>query len=116
MEIRLRLMIGRPNAAKSTLLNRLVGTKIAIVSDKPQDHEDAHSRRAELPGRAGVYLDTPGSTGRWHRMNVRVVDTAIGDDSRGGRWFVSSSTSMEPPGKGDRSCSHLSSNASAPVF
>ncbi len=71
-------LVGRPNAGKSTLLNRLVGTKLAIVSDKPQTTR-TRILGGEDAARTGrfVYLDTPGMHRPMHRMNVRMVDAAI---------------------------------------
>lgn len=69
--------LGRPNAGKSTLLNRIVGHKLAIVSDKPQ------TTRTRIVGvknyEAGqvVFVDTPGVHKPTHRMNVRMVDVAL---------------------------------------
>src|SRR5829696_796389 len=83
-------MIGRPIAGKSTLLNRIVGEKIAIVSDKPQTtrtrilatkNYPAAPASPERPnGReAGqiAFVDTPGIHRPLHRMNVRMVDAAV---------------------------------------
>lgn len=70
-------LIGRPNAGKSTLLNRLVGTKLAIVSDKPQTTRNRILGVRNYPDAQVVYLDTPGIHRPLHRMNVRMVDTAI---------------------------------------
>jgi len=70
-------LVGRPNAGKSTLLNRIVGHKLAIVSDKPQ------TTRTRIAGvknyREGqiVFVDTPGVHKPTHRMNVRMVDVAL---------------------------------------
>ncbi len=70
-------LVGRPNAGKSTLLNRFVGQKVAIVSDKPQTtrHRIVGVRNVE----AGqiVFVDTPGIHKPLHRMNRRMVDTSI---------------------------------------
>jgi GTP-binding protein Era len=69
--------LGRPNAGKSTLLNRIVGHKLAIVSDKPQ------TTRTRIVGvknyEAGqvVFVDTPGVHKPMHRLNVRMVDVAL---------------------------------------
>ena len=79
-------LIGRPNAGKSTLLNRIVGTKVAIVSDKPQTtrnrilavkHFDSPSMRQATAGGQIVFVDTPGIHRPLHRLNVRMVDAAV---------------------------------------
>ena len=69
--------IGRPNAGKSTLLNRLVGTKLAIVSDKPQTTRTRIPGVRNYPDAQVVFLDTPGIHRPLHRMNVRMVDAAV---------------------------------------
>jgi GTP-binding protein Era len=69
--------IGRPNAGKSTLLNRIVGTKLAIVSDKPQTTRTRILGVRNYPDAQVVFLDTPGIHRPLHRMNVRMVDVAL---------------------------------------
>jgi GTPase len=108
-------LIGRPNAGKSTLLNRLVGTKIAIVSDKPQTTRTRILGVRNYPDAQVVYLDTPGIHRPLHRMNVRMVDTAI-ETIREVDVLGLVVDVMEPPGKGDRFVLDLVKHASAPVF
>jgi GTPase len=107
--------IGRPNAGKSTLLNRLVGTKLAIVSDKPQTTRTRILGVRNYDDAQVVFLDTPGIHRPLHRMNVRMVDAAvetIGEVDVLG--LVVDVT--EPPGKGDRFVLELVKNARVPVF
>jgi GTP-binding protein Era len=108
-------LIGRPNAGKSTLLNRLVGTKIAIVSDKPQTTRTRILGVRNYPDAQVVYLDTPGIHRPLHRMNVRMVEAAV-DTIREVDVLGLVVDVMEPPGKGDRFVLDLVKNASAPVF
>ena len=70
-------LVGRPNAGKSTLLNRLVGTKVAIVSDKPQTTRNRILAVLNRPEGQVVFLDTPGIHRPLHRMNVRMVHLAM---------------------------------------
>ena len=69
--------LGRPNAGKSTLLNRLVGQKLAIVSDKPQTTRTRILGVRNYEAGQVVFIDTPGVHKPQHRMNVRMVDTAL---------------------------------------
>jgi GTP-binding protein Era len=70
-------IIGRPNAGKSTLLNRIIGTKLAIVSDKPQTTRTRILGVKNYPDGQVVFVDTPGIHRPLHRMNVRMVDAAV---------------------------------------
>jgi GTP-binding protein Era len=70
-------LIGRPNAGKSTLLNRLVGQKLAIVSDKPQTTRNRITGVRNHAGGQVVFVDTPGVHRPLHRLNVRMVDAAL---------------------------------------
>lgn len=70
-------LVGRPNAGKSTLLNRLIGEKIAIVSDKPQTTRNRIVGVKNYPEGQIAFVDTPGIHRPLHRLNVRMVDAAI---------------------------------------
>lgn len=70
--------LGRPNAGKSTLLNRIIGQKLAIVSDKPQTTRTRVVGVKNYEGQGQVvFVDTPGVHKPTHRMNVRMVDVAL---------------------------------------
>ena len=69
--------VGRPNAGKSTLLNRIVGHKLAIVSDKPQTTRTRIAGVKHYGDGQVVFVDTPGVHKPIHRMNVRMVDVAL---------------------------------------
>jgi len=108
-------LIGRPNAGKSTLLNRLVGTKLAIVSDKPQTTRNRILGVKNYPDAQVVFLDTPGIHRPLHRMNVRMVDAAV-DTIREVDVLGLVVDVAEPRGKGDRFVFDLVKNAKAPAF
>ncbi|HVS32680.1 MAG TPA: GTPase Era [Thermoanaerobaculia bacterium] len=66
--------MGRPNAGKSTLLNRLLGHKVSIVSDKPQTTRNRIVGILNEPRGQIAFLDTPGIHRPLHKLNVRMMD------------------------------------------
>ena len=107
-------LIGRPNAGKSTLLNRIVGTKIAIVSDKPQTTRNRIVGVKNYDEGQIVFVDTPGIHRPLHRLNVRMVDAAV-ETLREVDVVALVFDASTRPGKGDEYVSGLLKGVTIPV-
>ena len=108
-------VVGRPNVGKSTLVNRLVGQKVAIVSDKPQTTRNRILAVVNAPGGQIVLFDTPGIHKPMHRMNQRMVETAVRSLGQVDLavWVVDIT---EPYGPGDRYVRDVLAKAGRPVI
>jgi GTPase len=94
-------LVGRPNVGKSSLANAILGTKMAIVSDKPQTTRTEIRGVVHRPGAQLVLTDTPGvhkpRTALGHRLNDTALH-AVG----GGDLVVLVLDATAPVGTGDR--------------
>jgi GTP-binding protein Era len=108
-------LLGRPNVGKSTLLNRLVGEKMAIVSPRPQTTRTRITGIRHLPHAQIVFVDTPGlhpPTGRLGQLMSRAAERAVEDVDL--VCFVAEAT--EDPERLDRTALDRLKAARAPVF
>ncbi len=94
-------LIGRPNAGKSTLLNRLVGEKIAAVSNKPQTTRFKILGIANRPAGQIVLVDTPGVHKPGYELNRRMM-VAVHDALLGVDVVCLIRDASTPTGNGDR--------------
>ena len=75
-------LVGPPNVGKSTLLNRILGEKISIVSNKPQTTREKVLGMVHTPSMELVFVDTPGlhkTHGKLSRFMNRSAATAMRD-------------------------------------
>src|SRR6266508_6852123 len=69
-------IIGRPNDGKSTLVNKILGEKVAIVSPKPQTTRNRITGIRTTETSQIIFIDTPGIHQGHSLMNRRMMDTA----------------------------------------
>ncbi|MGC2323977.1 MAG: GTPase Era [Terriglobales bacterium] len=114
-------IIGRPNAGKSTLLNKLVGEKLAIVTPKPQTTRNRILGIVNVPARKGrpagqiVFIDTPGvhkPDSSLNKKMMREVHAAL--EGRDAILLIVDAT--EKFGSGDRFTLDLVKKVGGPVF
>lgn len=108
-------IIGRPNVGKSTLLNSLLGQKIAIISDKPQTTRNRILGIVNQPDAQLVFMDTPGIHKPMHRMNEFMVKTALATYNEVDVILLLAEAT-EQPGAGDKFIIGTLSNVQSPVF
>lgn len=71
------IIVGRPNVGKSTLLNRLVGSKVAIMSDKPQTTRNRITGVLTTEEVQIIFVDTPGIHKPKHKLGEYMVSTTL---------------------------------------
>ncbi len=94
-------IVGRPNVGKSTLLNALLGEKIAIVSDKPQTTRTRILGVVHRPDAQILLLDTPGLHKPQYKLNSRMVRATIETLGEADVIYAMVEATC-PPGPGDR--------------
>jgi GTP-binding protein Era len=108
-------IIGRPNVGKSTLLNALLGEKIAIISDKPQTTRNRILGIVSRPDAQLVFMDTPGIHKPMHKMNEVMVKTALATYNEVDV-ILMLVEATDQPGGGDRFIIDTLSKVKTPVF
>jgi GTP-binding protein Era len=107
-------LIGRPNAGKSTLLNRLVGEKIAAVSNKPQTTRHRIKGIVSRDDGQIVFIDTPGVHKPGHLLNRRMM-SAVHDAILSVDLIVLMRDASVSTGNGDRFVLDLVKQADKPA-
>jgi GTP-binding protein Era len=108
-------LIGRPNAGKSTLLNKLIGEKIAIVSDKPQTTRTRINGVLTRPEGQVVFLDTPGVHKPGYKLNRRMM-SIVADALASVDLILLMIDAAEPMGSGDRFVLDMLKRVETPAF
>ena len=75
-------IVGRPNTGKSSLLNRLVGQKLSIVSPKPQTTRHLVTGIVTLPDCQYVFIDSPGQQAKSRNVFQRALNRRAGEAGR----------------------------------
>jgi len=108
-------VVGRPNAGKSTLVNRLVGEKVAIVSDKPQTTRKRILGIARRPGAEVALVDTPGMHRPQYKMNAVMVREAT-EALATADLVLCVVDASEPPGEGEKYLLDLVARTGTPAI
>ncbi|HHV94188.1 MAG TPA: GTPase Era [Firmicutes bacterium] len=108
-------VVGRPNVGKSTLMNSLLGQKVAIVSDKPQTTRNRIRCILTRPDAQIVFLDTPGIHKPLHKLGEYMVQTAL-KTLNGVDAVVFVVDASQPPGRGDEFVAAQLKNSASPVI
>ncbi|WP_252502918.1 GTPase Era [Sporosarcina sp. Marseille-Q4943] len=108
-------IIGRPNVGKSTFLNRVVGQKIAIMSDKPQTTRNKVQGVVTTDDSQLIFIDTPGIHKPKHKLGDFMVKSAR-NTLKEVDVIMFMVNANEPIGGGDRFIIDLLQNTETPVF
>lgn len=108
-------IIGRPNVGKSTFLNRVVGQKIAIMSDKPQTTRNKVQGVVTTDESQLIFIDTPGIHKPKHKLGDFMVKSAR-NTLKEVDVIMFMVNANEPIGGGDRFIIDLLENTKTPVF
>ena len=108
-------LIGRPNAGKSTLLNKLLGQKVAIISEKPQTTRNSIRGIYNSSQMQVVFIDTPGIHKPHHKLDEKMMMSAMNSLSGGDLVFYLVDASADFGGGEDYIIKELE-KARLPVF
>src|SRR5690606_28856330 len=108
-------LIGRPNVGKSTLLNTIIGAKVAIMSDKPQTTRNKIHGVYTAENAQIVFVDTPGIHKPRHKLGefmTKVAEKTLNEDDL----ILFLVSADEPLGKGDRYIMERIKKVGKPIF
>lgn len=108
-------LIGRPNAGKSTLVNRIMGDKVSIVSDKAQTTRNSIKAIYTTPDAQVVFIDTPGIHKPSHELGKQLNRSAV-NALEGVDLIYFLMDASKPFGTGDRYVLDLCKKEKIPVF